>query len=104
MSEPISPIQNQNIFLKISHESSHMFSIQQYAAQAAIVSSAQNVEKRREKELTAPKNVDQAQEKRTQSSTDGKSQGEYYQQKNAKKENAKRDVSPDSSHILDVRV
>ncbi|MFN6991406.1 MAG: hypothetical protein ACK4MM_01655 [Fervidobacterium sp.] len=103
MSEPISGIQNQNIFLRVSHESSHILSIQQYASQAALLSSAQNVEKKREREMNAPKNIEQTQEKKTQSSTEGRSQGEYYQRKSTK-QNTKKDVKSDSSHILDVRV
>uniref|UniRef100_A0A7C5U4L9 Uncharacterized protein n=1 Tax=Fervidobacterium nodosum TaxID=2424 RepID=A0A7C5U4L9_9BACT len=104
MTEPISGVQNQTIIMKVSHESSHMISLQQYSAQAAMVNSAQNLVKRTEREMNAPKNVNQTEGKKTQSSTEGKSQGEYIAQQGKQKKEEKSKVTPDNSHILDVRV
>lgn len=104
MTEPISGVQNQTIILRVSHESSHLVSLQQYSAQAAMVNSAQNLVKRTEREMNAPKNVNQTEGKRTQSSTEGKSQGEYTAQGGTQKKEEKGKVSQDNSHILDVRV
>lgn len=104
--EPISGIQNQTIILRVSHESSHISSLQQYLAQAAVTNSAQQVIKRAQEEMTAPKNVEHAQDKKTRTATEGRSQG--YQASYTpqwKEEKAKENVvSQDNSHILDVRV
>lgn len=104
MTEPISGVQNQTIIMKVSHESSHMISLQQYSAQAAMVNSAQNLVKRTEREMNAPRTVNQTEGKKTQSSTEGKSQGEYTAKQRMQKKEETGKVSQDNSHILDVRV
>ncbi|KAF2961469.1 MULTISPECIES: hypothetical protein [Fervidobacterium] len=104
MAEPISGVQNQTIILKAGHESSHITSLQQYMAQSAIANSAQNVQRRTQQELNAPKNVGSTEQKRTQSSTEGKSQGEYQPRQNKKESESFHKVTKDNSHILDVRV
>lgn len=105
MAEPISGIQNQTIFLKVSHENSHMVSIQQYAAQAASMSSAQSVARRTEAELRSTRNVENTEQKYMKSATEGKSQGEYYSSERKAKEEVRDKIkNQDNSHILDVRV
>lgn len=103
VAEPISGVQNQMIILRASHENSHLISIQQYSAQAAIANSAQSVVKRTEREMNAPKNVNQTEGKKAQSSTEGKSQGQYLSQQGSKKREEVK-AKPESSHILDVMV
>jgi len=53
MAEPLSPVQNQTIVMKVGHESSHLSSLQQYATIAASMNSAQNVVKRAEREASS---------------------------------------------------
>lgn len=106
MVEPVSGIQNQTIVLRASHESSHISSLQQYMAQAAVAHSAQQISKRAQEEMNAPRNVEHAQDKKTRTATEGRSQGyqaSYTPQRKAEgtKENI---ISQKNSHILDVRV
>ncbi|HCI30072.1 MAG TPA: hypothetical protein PKI14_04715 [Fervidobacterium sp.] len=106
MAEPISGVQNQTIILKVGLENSHLSSIQRYAALAATMSSAQNVDKRVEREATAPKNVESSDQKRTKTATEGGSQGAYSSLPRTKdKEKAKSNqITEEDSHLLDVRV
>ncbi|MGB9614570.1 MAG: hypothetical protein ACP5KD_07130 [Fervidobacterium sp.] len=104
MTEPISGVQNQTIILKVGYENSHIVSLQQYTAQAALMQSAQSVEKRIQQELTSPKSVNSTEQKKIQSSTEGKSQGEYTKQSKQEGKEKKDIVRRDDSHILDVRV
>ncbi|ODN30903.1 hypothetical protein [Fervidobacterium thailandense] len=106
MVEPVSGIQNQTIVLRVSHESSHISSLQQYMAQAAIAHSAQQVAKRAQEEMNAPRNVERSQDKRTRTATDGRSQGytAAYSSRQGKERSKEEVVSQNSSHILDVRV
>uniref|UniRef100_A0A7C5RJ98 Uncharacterized protein n=1 Tax=Fervidobacterium thailandense TaxID=1008305 RepID=A0A7C5RJ98_9BACT len=106
MVEPISGIQNQTIMLRVSHESSHISSLQQYMAQAAIANSAQQVSKRAQEEINAPRNVEHAQDKKARTATEGRSQGYQASHTPQRKEDKTKKslVSQDNSHILDVRV
>lgn len=106
MVEPVSGIQNQTIVLRASHESSHISSLQQYMAQAAVAHSAQQVNKRAEEEMSAPRNVEQAQNKKTRTATEGRSQGYQASYTPQRKEDRAKEniVSQENSHILDVRV
>lgn len=105
MVEPISSVQNQQIILRVSHESSYISSVQQYSAQAAMVSSAQQLVRRAEQEMTSPTNVEKAETKRTKTATEGGSQGAYAQTGQKRESRSDRDVvEPDGPHLLDVRV
>lgn len=105
MVEPISAVQNQQILLRVSHESSHVSSLQQYNAQAAMASSAQQLVRRTEQELRSPVSVERADAKRTRTATEGGSQGMYAQGGGVGKGSQERKtVEPDGPHLLDVRV
>jgi hypothetical protein len=105
MAEPISGVQNQTIFLKVSHENSHMLSIQQYVAQAATVHSAQVVERKTQTQMRSTTGVQGTEQKQVKTATDGKSQGEYFSN-HSKEEKRKEEkiVNQNEAHILDVRV
>ncbi len=101
----VEPISMQNIVVKVSHETSHLYSIYQYAAAAASQSASQSTSKRVEQELKSPTNVAKPESKKTKSSTEEKSQGEYYPQGYSNREKEKdKTTQQNSSHILDVRV
>lgn len=108
MAEPISGIQNQTIILRVSHDSSHMVSLQQYAAQAAAAHSAQSVERKTQAQLRSTTNVQGAEQKHVKTATEGRSQGEYVgrQRTGEKKEqkDEKEIIKQDGAHMLDVRV
>ena len=108
MAEPISGIQNQTIILRVSHDSSHMVSLQQYAAQAAAAYSAQSVERKTQAQLRSTTNVQSTEQKNVKTATEGRSQGEYIgtQERGGKKQerNEKEILRQDGAHLLDVRV
>ncbi|WP_448374380.1 hypothetical protein [Fervidobacterium sp.] len=106
MAEPISGIQNQTIFLKVSHESSHMVSLQQYTAQAAAMHSAQTIERKTQAQMRSATGVQSTEQKQVRTATDSKSQGEYLPNsaKKDQEKNQKELIKQDNSHILDVRV
>lgn len=103
MAEPISGIQNQTIILRVSHDSSHMLSIQQYAAQAATMNSAQSVERKSQAQLRSTTNVQNTEQKNVKTATDGRSQGEYFQSANKRKSERhdEKIVKQDGAHMLE---
>jgi len=106
MAEPLSPVQNQTIVMKVGHESSHLSSLQQYATIAASMNSAQNVVKRAEREASSTTNVQPSDQKKTKTATEGESQGSYYasSQSSNKKKSPNSKIEEENAHILDVRV
>lgn len=106
MAEPLSPVQNQTIVMKVSHENSHLSSLQQYTTIAATMNSAQNVVKRAEHEASSTTNVQPSDQKKTKTATEGESQGSYYtsSQSGNKKKTQNSKIEEENAHILDVRV
>lgn len=106
MAEPLSPVQNQTIVMKVGHENSHLSSLQQYAAIAATMNSAQNVVKRAEREASSTTGVQPSDQKKTKTATEGESQGSYYTASQSKNKGKAQNsnTEEENAHILDVRV
>jgi len=108
MAEPISGIQNQTIILRVSHDSSHMVSLQQYAAQAAATHSAQSVERKTQAQLQSATNVQGTEQKNVKTATESRSQGEYVGSRGTRNKKERKDekeiIKEGGAHMLDVRV